>query len=206
MNSFEKLLKIFEEFPGIGPRQARRFVYFLLSKDPQFLSSFSENIVDLKKEVAQCKECLRHFVKKGQSNDSLCSICADSGRDHSTLMVVAKDTDLAAIEKSESFEGYYFVLGGLVPILERNPERRVRANELHKAIERKAASGLKEIIFALSATNEGENTSLFLTKFLEEDTKKFDIKISHLGRGLSTGSELEYADKDTIKAALANKK
>ena len=66
--------------------------------------------------------------------------------------------------------------------------------------------GLKEIIVAFNATNEGENTAIFLNKFFEEDTKKYNLKITHLGRGLSTGSELEYADKDTIKAALENKK
>ena len=77
---------------------------------------------------------------------------------------------------------------------------------MRQAIEKRAKKGLREIIIAVSATHEGENTTLFLEKLLEEDIKKFGIKISHLGRGLSTGSELEYADKETIKAALENKR
>lgn len=205
MNSFEKLVKIFEEFPGIGPRQARRFVYFLLSKKEDYLEQIGGALREIKKEIGRCEKCFRYFSK--QKNDTrLCSICTDSGRDQSILMLVSKDADLLAIERSGFFKGYFFVLGGLVPVLEKNPEQRIRANDLLRIIKERAKENLKEIIFAFSATNEGENTALFLENYLKEEISKNNIKITHLGRGLSTGSELEYADKDTIKAALENKK
>lgn len=204
MGAFDKLIKIFEEFPGIGPRQAKRFVYFLLSRNEDFFSHFIEAVSDLKKEIRRCKDCFRYFSLNGSKE--ICSICSNHERNPETLMLVAKDTDLAAIEKGNFYNGYYFVIGGLIPVLEKNPERRIRGNELRNTLEKRAKEGLKEIIIAVSATHEGENTSLFLEKFLAEDIKKFGIKITHLGRGLSTGSELEYADKETIKAALENKK
>ena len=205
MNAFEKLTKIFEDFPGIGPRQARRFAYFLLGRDDMYLAELSSAVKELKKEVTRCKDCLRYFAKQGGTLEK-CSICENTERDSSILMIVAKDTDLLTVERAGFFGGYYFVIGGLIPILEKNPERRIRVEDLKKIVGKRANDGLKEIIIALNATNEGENTSMFLSKFLEEDIKKYNLKVTHLGRGLSTGAELEYADKETIKAALENKK
>lgn len=135
----------------------------------------------------------------------MCNICSDKTRDPSLLLLVSKDADLSAIEKSNVYLGFYFVLGGIIPILEKNPESKIRTEDLKRAVEGRAQNGLKEIIFALSATQEGEHTREFIEKFLEEYKSK-GIKFSELGRGLSTGAELEYADPDTIKAALQNKK
>ncbi len=205
MNSFERLVQIFGEFPGIGPRQARRFAYFLLSKNPDYISSFVASLSSLNKDVARCTSCFRFFSKQNSKNN-LCSICSDPNRDQSVLMLVAKDTDLLSIEKAGIFSGNYFVIGGLIPILEKNPSQRIRGNDLIKCVKNRELQGLKEIIIALSATNEGENTCLFLEKLLLDEVSKNNIKITHLGRGLSTGAELEYVDKDTIKAALENKK
>lgn len=203
MNSFEKLTELFEQFPGIGARQARRFAYFLLSKNKDYLENFTTLVNTIKKDVAKCASCMRFFGKKGQ--ETLCNICSDRSRDPSLLLLVSKDADLSAIEKSGVYTGFYFVLGGIIPILEKNPESKIRAQELRQAIIERSKEGLKEIIFALSATQEGEHTREYIEKLLEEHKEK-GIKFSELGRGLSTGAELEYADPDTIKAALQNKK
>jgi recombination protein RecR len=180
-------------------------VYFLLGRNPEYIGAMSDALHDLKKEMAKCSSCMRYFTKKGGGAE-LCSICSDGERDAALLMLVAKDTDLLSVEKAGIFNGYYFVIGGLIPILEKNPEQRIRTNELSKCVKKRAEIGLKEIIIALSATNEGENTSLFIEKILSNEMIKNNIKITHLGRGLSTGAELEYADTDTIKAALENKR
>jgi len=119
------------------------------------------------------------------------------------LMVVAKDVDLDNIEKTKSYNGFYFILGGLVPILEKNPEQKVRINELLKAIEKR--NDLKEIILALSASPNGDNTAEYLKRILSPIAEKKGIKISLLGRGISTGLELEYSDSDTLKHALTNR-
>lgn len=202
MNSFEKLVEIFKEFPGIGERQARRFAFFALSKPESYLKELSTLLLSIKKDVVQCPDCLRFFSKRNQ--ESLCTYCADTLRDKTTLLVVSKDADLLAIEKSSLYHGHYVVIGGLIPILEKNPERKIRITELLKVVTKRHQEGLKEIIFALSATSEGEHTKEFIIEKLAP--LGLEIAFSELGRGLSTGTELEYADPETIRAALQNKK
>lgn len=199
MDSFEKLKEIFGHFPGIGPRQAERFAYYLLGRDQNYLEELKSLLTTLKKDVTQCTECMRYFAKKNSL--SVCSICSDPNRDDLTLMLVAKDNDLLTVEKSGVYSGKYFILGGLVPILEKVPEKRVRLNQLKSKIE--SNTDLVEVILALSATHEGENTGDIIEKIIREVNPK--IKVSRLGRGLSTGLEIEYSDTDTIKAALQNK-
>lgn len=123
-------------------------------------------------------------------------------RDSEILMLVAKDNDLVTIEKSGAFAGKYFVLGGLIPILEKVIEKRVRINQLKNFITKN--SHTKEVILALSATHEGENTGDIVEKVIKEINP--NVRVSRLGRGLSTGLEIEYSDSDTIKEALNNKK
>ena len=120
-------------------------------------------------------------------------------------MIVARDVDFEAIEKSHSYLGYYFILGGTVPILEKEPDKKIRAKELLALTKKRGADGLKEIIVATSVNPEGENTFEYVEKLLSPVTRQFGIKFSGLGRGLSTGTELEYSDSDTIKNALKNR-
>jgi len=205
MDALNKLMEYFGEFPGIGPRQARRFAYFLLTKNPSYTDELSRLIVEIKKNVHICGSCFRFYTSN--KNGGLCSICADSTRDHSELMIVARDVDLEAIEKSRTYHGLYFVLGGTVPILEKNPETRIRSRELMKRLD-KDSTVIKEIILSLNANPEGEHTVDVLRgmiKPLTETSTTSGVKISILGRGLSTGSELEYTDADTIANALKNR-
>ena len=122
-------------------------------------------------------------------------------------MIVSHDVDLEHIEKSSVYKGTYFVLGGVVPILAPKPEERIRSRELIKLIKARAEKGeLKEIILAMNITPEGENTEQYLTKTLSPIAEQYSMKISHLGRGISTGTEIEYSDKETLKNALQNRK
>lgn len=209
MNSIEKLIQIFSQFPGIGPRQARRFVYYLLTRADSTLGELSEHIKDLKNDVVICADCHRFFElqhKNSNNNGNHCKICRDETRDHSTVMLVQRDIDLESVEKNGGFNGVYFVLGGSVPILEKEPEKRIRIKELIKFIEHKTSSaGLKEIILGVNWNPEGENTGNYVQKSIESLASKYKIKISHLGKGLSMGTELEYADSDTLKNALKNR-
>jgi len=199
-DSFEKLKEVFGHFPGIGPRQAERFAYFLLGRDNGYIEELKGLLSTLKKDVIQCSECMRYFAKK--NNISLCSICSDPNRNTEILMLVAKDNDLITVEKSGAFSGKYFVLGGLIPILEKVVEKRIRLNQLKSLIEKNTQ--ITEVILALSATHEGENTGDTVEKVIKDINSQ--IKVSRLGRGLSTGLEIEYSDSDTIKEALNNKK
>lgn len=183
------LVELFREFPGIGPRQARRFAYFLMSKPKGYSDKLINAIQTVRNSIHTCPSCFRLLTAKE------CSICT-SNREK-TLMVVSRDIDFEAIEKTGAYNGYYFILGGTVPILDKNPEQRIRINELLKRIEQDSIS---EIIFSMSLTPEGENTEQYVRSMIKKDIKK-----STLGRGLSTGSELEYVDGDTLKNALKNR-
>ncbi|MDB5194113.1 MAG: recR [Parcubacteria group bacterium] len=205
MNSIDKLTEIFSRFPGIGPRQAKRFVYYLLQRHNGTTDDLIRALDDLKLETSQCSRCYR-FFPKNHAGSNICSICTDKTRDESLLMIVPRDTDLDAVEKSRSFKGLYFVLGGVLPVLEREPEKRIRINELRERVKRDEGV-LKEIILAMNANTEGENTSDFLKGELKvfQEASFSEFTISILGRGLSTGAELEYADPDTLKNALLHR-
>lgn len=206
LSSLEKLTKCFSKFPGIGPRQAKRFVYFLLAQNPDFLQEFSSSLSDLHKNVLQCISCFC-FFQKDPSGGNLCLTCKDPHNDASMLLVVEKDVDLENIQKMHTWNNLYFVLGGSLPVLEKEPSKKIRAKELFYTVQERAKnSGLKEIVLAMNANAEGESTSAYLFKILSPLAEKYSFVISTLGRGLSTGTELEYSDTDTFKNALQNRK
>ncbi|MDR3519334.1 MAG: toprim domain-containing protein [Candidatus Pacebacteria bacterium] len=201
MDIIDKLTEVFKEFPGIGERQARRFVYFLMSRNGAYNENLSALILDLKKEVAQCKECFRFFILN-KNKEKLCDICANTNIDSSVLMIVEKDSDLESIRKSRVYGGKYFILGGLVPIVEKNTKSRVRIEELKERVKK---NHLQEIILAFSLSPQGDHTDTYVRNELKELAEKQNVKISSLGKGLSTGTELEYSDNDTLKNALKNR-
>ena len=201
MDIIDKLSEIFKEFPGIGERQARRFVYFLMAKNGVYADNLAKLIQDLKKEVAQCKECFRFFILSGDAKN-VCEICRDANADAPMLMVVEKDSDLESVKSSGVYKGKYFILGGLVPIVEKNTKKQIRINELKNRIKKNST---KEIILAFSLNPHGEHTDQYVRNELKDLVKELKVKISSLGRGLSTGTELEYSDNDTLKNALKNR-
>lgn len=206
----EDLARAFERFPGIGPRQARRFVYHLLSGNASDRSRLADLIANLAQDVRQCTACMRF----SNSSAPLCAYCSDSTRDDTLLLVVEKDQDVLALERAGTYKGRYFVLGGVLTL---SGKGTIREKELIRTIEKRlhsaktvesgspgAQSALREVILALSATSEGEHTVDHLRGILApyRDT----IKLSVLGRGLATGSELEYSDAETLSGALQNRK
>lgn len=198
MNSIDKLSEIFARFPGIGPRQAKRFVYFLLSRNGDYVSELVKAIQSIKKEIVQCDKCMRYYAKNGYES-KICSTCVDNSRDNSMLMIVPRDIDFEAVERSGSYKGYYFVLGGVVPILEKEPEKRIRLKELEARISKD--KDIKEIILAMNANLDGENTA----DYIRQKCQRPSLTLSTLGRGLSTGAELEYADPETLKNAFLHR-
>ncbi len=224
MDTADKLAEIFKEFPGIGERQARRFVYFLMARNPAYVEGLAKLLSELKKETRRCKECFRFFADNPRRSPAaksveICELCSDPNADPELLMVVEKDSDLESIRKSGTYGGKYFVLGGLVPIVEKDTPKFVRIKELKERMSRKwealpptggrqglpRGNSLKEVILAFSLSPQGDHTDFYIRNELKESAEKFGIKISSLGRGLSTGTELEYSDNDTIKNALKNR-
>lgn len=201
MSAIDSLANLFMKFPGIGTRQAKRFVYFLLSQNPRFLDDLVREIASLKSTIRQCEQCYRFYPKT--VHGSVCSLCVEA--DPATLMVVEKDSDLEVIHKSGVHKGAYFVLGGTVPVLTQNPSERVRAKELKLRIEQAIPFGLTEVVLALSVNPDGDTTGDYLMEVLKPLRDTHTFTITTLGRGLSTGSELEYSDPDTLKHALKNR-
>lgn len=199
-NTIEKLTELFSEFPGIGPRQAKRFVFFLLKKNPSFRKELADEIVRLGTNIYLCKESFQHFYST--TREQLSPIAQDSNRDRGLLMIVEKDTDIDAIERSGTYNGTYFVLGGTFPVMEKSVEKYIRSKELIEILTKRTEE-IQEVIIALSVTPDGEHTADFVRDLLAQ--KCPEIKITQLGRGISTGTELEYIDSDTLKNALENR-
>lgn len=201
MDPIEKLGTLFERFPGIGPRQAQRFVQHLLRSSPTYRRDLMEAVRALSSSVHQCPSCKRfHTGAKGP-----CTYCTSDSRDNALLAVVASDADLLALERSHTFSGRYFVLGGLISLASENTQG-LRINELRESLKERKSAGLSEIILAFPANPEGDSTAIRVREELLPAAEENGIRISTLGRGLSTGSELEYADPDTLRSALANRK
>ena len=198
MDHIEELARAFARLPGIGPRQGKRFVYYLLASPADERKKFGELIISLGKDVRQCPECLRFY---NGSHALVCNYCSDGKRDDSLLMLVEKDQDLAAVERAGTYKGRYFVLGGVLTLTNKGA---IREKELLKIVEKRLKNGLKEVVLALSATSEGEHTADRVRELLVP--YRDHMKISVLGRGLATGSELEYSDAETLRAALTNRK
>jgi len=205
MHTLDELVQHFLRFPGIGPRQARRFAMHLLTEDESANESLANLIRSLKTTVRPCVHCGRYVSYR--TREDLCSICTDTHRDQSTLMVVERDTDVTAIERARTYRGKYFVFGGTVPLLaDENAGKKVRASAL-KALLAQNLETVHEIILAFSANPDGDNTARYIETLLKEfQEQNPELTLTHLGRGLSTGSELEYADPDTISFALQNRK
>lgn len=203
MTNLDKLIKHFEKFPGIGSRQAKRFAFHILTEDPHEVEALADLLRSIKATVHECPSCFRFYTS--EYNDATCYVCRNASRDHSKLMIVERDTDLDAIERSGTYDGLYFVLGGTFPLLESSESKKLRGGALKHIVETRAKDSLTEIILGFSVNPDGENTGRYVELLLKEIIETHTIKISHLGRGLSTGSELEYADPDTIRNALENR-
>src|SRR3989338_5306488 len=196
MDPIDRLGDMFERFPGIGPRQAQRFVQFLLRSSSAMRRELADAVERLCDSVHQCSECMRFHT----GNKKMCSLCASPQRDVSFLAVVASDADLAALEKSGTYKGRYFVLGGTVSLgIEKTNGLRIK--QLLDSLPSRTKAGLQEIILAFPANPEGDATAAYV----RDELKSSSIKVTMLGRGLSTGSELEYADPETIKNALESR-
>ncbi|MBV9349456.1 MAG: recombination protein RecR [Patescibacteria group bacterium] len=195
--SIEALTNLLTELPGFGPRQARRVTQYLLSKSPRYREELAGLIVEIAANAKQCPKCFRY---DDLSKEGFCRICSDSSRDISLLMVVEKDVDIEGVESSGAYRGLYFVLGGLMPMTERKTSRTIRKTELMSRIGKNAVA---EIIFALSTTPEGDYTARELMREIRE--KMPALRTTLLGRGLSIGAEIEYADSETLRNALKNR-
>lgn len=193
--SFQKLVKILQKLPGVGPRQGARFVLALLEKTPAELEEMGSAIAALKDSIRFCPQCFN------LSDNGLCAICNDKRRDASKILVVEKVTDLASLERTGLYRGLYHVLGGAINPVDNVGPEQLRFHELRQRIATQPVA--TELIIATNPTTSGETTSLYIRELFKGQP---NITLTRLARGLSSGSYLEYADEITLKHALEQRK
>ncbi|TNE55676.1 MAG: recombination protein RecR [Bacteroidetes bacterium] len=178
--------------PGVGKRTALRLALQILKKSPDEIERFAQAFLELKDHLKKCKSC-------GNVSDlDYCGICADPNRDQSMICVVEDVRDVMAIEETSSFKGVYQVLGGIISPMDGIGPQDLNVESLLQKME---SGKVNEVIFALSATMEGDTTNFYLYKKL----KPYNIKVTTLSRGVSVGAELHYADGITLGRSILNR-
>ncbi len=190
-SALDELIEAFGALPGVGPRTAERYAYFVLRGDKHTASKLSSALDNLHSSIGYCKKTFALV----DSNQEISPLYSDPSRDKTIIAVVAEPFDLVALEKTGGFKGTYHVLGGLIsPIDGIGPEQLHIAELVNRIKEDK----VKEIILATNAGVEGESTALYIQQQLDS----LEVTVSRLARGLPVGVDLEYADMITLSRAL----
>ncbi len=188
----ERAVNEFSRLPGIGRKTAMRLVLHLLRQETSVVESFSSALVTLKREVHYCRRC--HNI----SDTELCTLCANPQRDNSLLCVVENVQDVLAVENTQQYRGLYHVLGGVISPMDGVGPSDLQIDSL---VERVAEGEVKEVIFALSPTMEGDTTNFYISRKLQG----MEVALSVIARGISVGDELEYTDEVTLGRSIVNR-
>lgn len=190
--------------PGVGPRQAARFVLGLLDKSETELRELGYAIANLKNDIKYCKECFNISENlPDRESGNLCHVCTDPKRDKRKLLVLEKVTDLDSIEKTGLYKGLYHVLGGSINPLDGMTPDSLKLRELKNRVDSLTDNNQLELIIATNPNTAGETTALFIKDLLKDNP---NLTLTRLGRGLASGSNLEYADENTLKHAIESRK
>ena len=178
--------------PGIGKRTALRLALHLLKENETNVKNLADALVEMRQNIRFCKRC------NNISDTEVCEICSNARRDENTICIVEDTRDVLAIENTAQYNGLYHVLGGII-----NPIEGIGANDLSisQLMKRFSEEDIKEVIFALPATVEGDTTSFYLYKLM----RPFNIKITAIARGVAVGNELEYTDEITLGRSILNR-
>lgn len=182
--------------PGVGPRTAERYAYYLFRSDKKLCETISEALENLHSKVKSCPKTFALI----DASEEVSPLYADETRDKTTVLVVEEPLDIFALEQTKSFSGTYHVLGGAISPIDGITEGELHIKEL---ITRVKDDHVKEVIIATNPSVEGESTALLLQRLLSENYPK--LKITRLARGLPLGVDLSYADQITLSAALAGR-
>lgn len=190
----QNLITAFERLPGIGPKSASRLTFFLLRQPEELSLSLAEALSALKSATSLCQVCFNITL----ADQPVCEICSSSQRDATIICVVEEPLDVLALERTASFHGQYHVLHGVMsPIEGIGPEDL----KIRPLIDRVRRGGITEIILATNPSMEGDATALYLRQQLIP----LGVHVTRLARGLPVGSDLEYADPNTLQRALSGR-
>jgi recombination protein RecR len=179
----------FSRLPGIGRKTASRLAMHILKMKTEDVSRFAEKIKDFREKTVFCSVC------GGLSENEICAICADKGRDKGSICVIEEPKDLFVIEQTGYYRGLYHVLGGKISPLDGVGPSSLRIKELIARVE---AGDVDEVILATNPDVDGETTAIYLARML----KDHGVKITKLASGIPLGSHIEYADEMTVLRAL----
>ena len=189
----EEAVDAISSLPGVGRRSALRLALHLLKQPQENVHHFAQAVVNLRDEVKYCREC------RMISDDEVCSICSDRSRDHNLICVVESVRDVMSIENTGQYHGVYHVLGGIIsPINGVGPSDLTIRELVRRIVEDQEPV---EIILALSGDVEGETTSFYIYRQLQQ----YGVKVTTLARGLGFGDDLEYADELTLGRSIVNR-
>ena len=193
-SSLENLIECFSKLPSVGKKTAERFaLYTFFHMDEVELTDFSNALLSIKKDIHICPSC------GNMTEDSLCSICQDSTRNHRQVLVVETIKDLITIERVNEFKGIYHVLNGAISFSRGIGIQDLNIESLTKKVKNKE---IDELILATNATIEGETTA----RYLYELYRNNEVKITRIAHGLPVGSDLSYADEMTILKAFEGRR
>jgi len=167
--------------------------FYFIKQGPSFQEDFIKTVGDFK-NIGICKQCF--YISEDKSG--LCGFCSDENRNQSIIAIVEKETDIMSIENTKKFNGRYLVLGDIRKSGILEADQKLRLQSIKKWIEKELDGKAKEIIVAVNPTTEGD----IISRIIAEDMKSFAEKVSHLGRGIPTGGEIEFADEDTLGSAI----
>ena len=188
----QKAVDQFSTLPGIGKKSALRMALFMLRQPKENVELFASSLVNLVQNVRYCSEC--NMI----SDSPLCPICSDRRRNRGIICVVESVRDVLSIENTQTYNGLYHVLGGIISPMDGVGPSDLPIAELEKRIE---GGEVKEVVLALSTSMEGETTSYFIYNRL----KKYDINITAIARGVAFGDDLEYTDELTLAKSIENR-
>ena len=190
--TIQNLIECFKKLPGIGEKTAERLALSTLDMEEENLNLFSKSLKDVKKKIKRCTKC------NNLSEEELCEICKNKNRNCKVICVVEEPKNVILFEKLNIFDGSYHILDGLIsPIDGVNPED-INIDSLIKRVKN---DKVEEIILALKPTIEGETTSLYISKLLENEK----TKISKIAHGIPLGADIDYVDSLTLEMALENR-
>jgi len=192
----EYLIDALKSLPGVGIRQAKTIANFLIHKDELYVSEFINRIVEAKRNIHFCKQC--NNLLEGEN--AICDICSDFTRENNELCIVSSTEDLDKIEETKHFKGLYFVLNEEVKM---KSGKTISEANLKKLFDMINKYQFKEIIIATNWTNDGEATASLLKRKINDTYP--NIALFRLAVGMPINSEIDYADKTTLKHALSNK-
>lgn len=191
---FEYLVDALKSLPGVGTKNAKKWAFFLLNQDLKYINDFTKRIINAKTNIKKCTQCSNFCENK------VCDICSNEHRNKKTLMIVSNIEDLERIESSNVFNGLYHITGGEISIRKSVPVEHTNITTIRNRV---IDNEINDVIIATSFSHDGEMTADYILRMLSDLN---DVNVYRIGFGIPLNASIDYADDETIKQSLLNKR